>query len=153
MNAAISERVAVLGGVVGTATSTPLYTEYVDLRIVNFQKLMGIFHTLAVTDAETLICSWVMASDSSGTGVAALLAAATRAAHATANDDITIIIDLNKSKQIVAMETNSKPFVALKALTSSTTGTTIAMIILGADGKHGPVDDFDSAKVVEIVRS
>lgn len=149
MNSQLGERWAVIASKAGTATSTPLVTNYVDTASANWRRFIGIAVLGIITDAETLDFSFVKASDSSGTGKATLKAATQRAAHATANDNKVIIISLDM-KDILADET--KTFIGLNCVTSSTGGGIVGLTLLASDGRHGPVSEFDYVNVVEIVQ-
>lgn len=144
MNTQMGERNAVLAHAAGTASSTPLATGYHDTR-GNFRCWQAVF-ALGDMAAETIDCRIVKATDSGGSNKEVLKAATQLAAHATNNDDKSIVISLDAEDVDEA-----KPFIAAEVLTGDTTGGPVGMVLLGGNPRHGPVTDFDAASVAEIV--
>ncbi|MGQ0589314.1 MAG: hypothetical protein ACT4N8_07270 [Sphingosinicella sp.] len=142
---AVAEALAVLSTIdPGTITSTPKVGDWVAVK--NYHKLIAIF-LLGDIVAETIDAAVQEAQSGSGTGAQAFKAATQLAAHATNNDNVQIVIEIDVSK-ISAGFTHVAP----RLVTGGITGGPAAAVILGVVNRFDPASDSDLASVVEIAR-
>lgn len=142
-NALLSENLALLVASSGTAASNAVLTStYV--KPDNVRKLLAYFHLVAPTDAETVTFELVKASDSSGTGAAAIKST-TLTAHVTNNDNTVHWINFDGAETDEA-----KPWIAARITTSSTGGTVVCFGILGGNFRQWPATLYNNAKLVTV---
>lgn len=144
LNAMISEVVSLLEHKVGTATSTPLVTTYVDTRKTGHR-----FTAIALLGDmanETIDVAIFKASDSSGTGAVSLKAATQLAGGVTSNDNQAVIVEIDSSEIDLA-----KPFIAVQCTTGGATGGVVGLVLLMAGQHHGPISD-NNTRVLEVKR-
>jgi len=148
-NLAISEYIRLLKMKSAAVTDVaPLESAWISSQALDGARRMcalcGV--TGAWTDAETLTFRWEKASDASGTG-AATVKEIVRSAHATANDDILMMMDLSH----LDIDT-AKPFNRVTVLASAGSGGQAALAIVGGDMRHTPQDDAVTSASTGLVK-
>lgn len=147
-NTALSEYTRLIEGVSDDTViaADPLESGWHKAETTGCRRFLGLCAVTGEwTDAETLTFRWAIASDAAGTG-AATVKEIVRDAHATANDNILMMMDMSHLDYTAA-----KPFCQLSVLASSTGGGAAALMILGGDMRYTPQDDSVTGKSTDLV--
>lgn len=141
----LSENLALLVAVQGTANTTPLVSSYVSAK--NAGEITALVH-LGDMASETIDVAIYQATSSGGAGAKSAKAITQLAASASANDSKQVKISMRADELDVD---GGFSFVAVRIVTGGATGGTVFGALLGSDLRFAPASKVENATVIQTV--